>query len=63
MDEEQLREEPKLAKGIIRGHRRLRALQPEKTAPNISFLDHRNVVGTVSYREGHGIPSFLDLQS
>ena len=60
MHDQQLRQEPKLPKRIVRRHRRLRALVPEQPAPDIRLLDHRHVVRPVPDRERHRAPALLD---
>jgi hypothetical protein len=61
MNQQQLREEPELTKGVVGRHRRLWPLKAEKTTANVGFLDHSYVVGAITNSERHGLSTFFDL--
>ena len=48
MHEEQLREEPELADGVVRGREGLGALTPIDADADVGGLDHAHVVGAVA---------------
>lgn len=61
VDEEQLRQEPELTERVVSGHGRLGTLVPEEATSDVCLLNHRDVVRTVTNRQGHGVLALFDL--
>ena len=60
MDKYEASEEAELADGVVRGHNRSTAFHTSNPDTNMRFLNHGDIVGTITDREGQAVEAGLD---